>query len=150
MTRAANECPVLVAEDDPSIRALIASALRRRRLGLAIATNGEEALEHLKRQQWLVLVLDLMMPEVTGWDVVDWLAANRDRKPKTVIVVSATERRLLAQLDPTVVNAVIFKPFDILQLSAYVKASCELPHKDRRRSRLVTAAETLIGESGAS
>ena len=149
MTRATNECPVLLAEDDPSIRTLIASALRRRRLGMAMAANGEEALEHLKRQDWRVLVLDLMMPAVTGWDVIDWLAANRDRKPKTVIVVSATDRKLLAQLDPTVVNAVIFKPFDVLHLSAYVKASCELPHKDRRRSRLVEAAEHLIGESGA-
>ena len=137
----AKPCPVLIAEDDPSIRTLVASALRRRRLGLAVATNGQEALEQLQRQDWLVLVLDLMMPAVTGWDVINWLAANRDRKPKTVIVVSATDRRLLAQLDPTVVNAVIFKPFDVLQLSAYVKASCELPHKDRRRSRLVKAAE---------
>lgn len=78
-----------------------------------------------------------MMPEVTGWDVIAWLAANPHRKPKTVIVVSATDRELLQDLDPTVVNAVIFKPFDLTQLSAYVKASCELPHYDRRRSRIV-------------
>jgi CheY-like chemotaxis protein len=135
-----NQCPVLVAEDDPSIRSLIASALRRRRLRLMTASNGAEALEHLEAQEWLVLVLDLMMPEVTGWDVIAWLAEHRDRKPQTVIVVSATERAHLDQLDPTVVNAVIFKPFDIMQLSAYVKASCDLRHADRRRSRMV--AET--------
>src|SRR5947209_7424491 len=80
------------------------------------------------------LILDLMMPTLTGWEVIDWLAAHRERKPGTVIVVSATERELLRQLDPTVVNAVIFKPFDIHQLGAYVKASCELPHHDRRQS----------------
>ncbi len=133
------ECPVLVAEDDPSIRALISTALRRRRVRLATAADGEEALRHLRQQRWLVLVLDLMMPSVTGWDVIAWLAAHRDRKPRTVIVVSATERKLLEQLDPTVVNAVIFKPFDVVQLSAYVKASCELHHTDRRRSRIVAA-----------
>jgi CheY-like chemotaxis protein len=139
-TAAIRDCPVLVAEDDPSIRALIASALRRRRLRLATAENGAEALQHLQNQEWLVLVLDLMMPDVTGWEVIAWLAAHPEKKPKTVIVVSATDRALLEAVNPAVVNAVIFKPFDVLQLSAYVKASCELPHRDRRRSRIVTAA----------
>ena len=41
MTQGSNDCPVLVAEDDPSIRALIASALRRRMLNLATVTNGD-------------------------------------------------------------------------------------------------------------
>src|SRR5687768_7327295 len=136
-TSAAQHCPVLVAEDDPSIRNLIASALRRRRLQLVTAADGAEALQHLESRDWLVLVLDLMMPSVTGWDVIAWLAKHPERKPKTVIVVSAIDRTLLRDIDPTVVNAVIFKPFDVLQLSAYVKASCELPHRDRRHSRIV-------------
>ena len=134
---AAEPCAVLVAEDDPSIRALMASAFRRRKVQMAMAANGIEALEQLQSQEWLVLVLDLMMPEVNGWDVISWLAANPERKPRTVIVVSAADRELLQDLDTSVVNAVIFKPFDIMQLSAYVKASCELPHPDRRRSRIV-------------
>lgn len=141
MAGIASKCPVLVVEDDPSIRSLIASALRRRRLRLMTASNGAEALEHLQNQEWLVLVLDLMMPVVTGWEVIGWLAEHPARRPKTVIVVSATERSHLAQLDPSVVNAVIFKPFDIMQLSAYVKASCDLQHDDRRRSRVVAATE---------
>lgn len=135
----ANPYPVLVAEDDPSIRALIASAFRRRRMDPTLAANGEEALQCLKSRDWLVLVLDLMMPVVTGWEVIRWLAKHRDRKPQTVIVVSATDRTTLQELDPTVVNAVLFKPFDVMQLSAYVKASCELHHRDRRRSRIISA-----------
>ena len=141
MLSAANRCDVLIAEDDPAIRALLVTALRRRRLHSTTAANGVEALQHLKDQDWLVLVLDLMMPNVTGWDVIAWLAANTDRKPKTVIVVSAIDRELLKQLDPSVVNAVIFKPFDPMQLSAYVKASCDLSHRDRRRTRVVGAMD---------
>lgn len=128
-------CPVLVTEDDPAIRKLIATVLRRRRIGTATAENGEEALRLLAERDWLVLVLDLMMPAVTGWEVIAWLAEHRDRKPNTVIVVSAADREMFRDLDPTVVNAVIFKPFDVVQLSAYVKASCDLMHRDRRRSR---------------
>lgn len=112
-------------------------ALRRRRLNTRTASDGSEALELLARQEWGVLVLDLMMPKVSGWEVVEWLAANPEKKPKTVIVVSAADREMLRRLDPTVVNAVIFKPFDIFQLTAYVKASCELHHGDRRSARTV-------------
>lgn len=139
MLSAPSGCQVLIAEDDPAIRALLVTALRRRRLRSATAANGDEALEHLKNQNWLVLVLDLMMPDVTGWDVIAWLAAHPDSKPNTVIVVSATDRALLQELDSSVVNAVIFKPFDPMQLAAYVKASCDLAHDDRRRTRIVEA-----------
>ena len=132
------DCHVLVTEDDPAIRNLLALALRRRKLKLATAKDGKEALQLLQQHRWLVLVLDLNLPSVTGWEVIAWLAEHRDRKPNTVIVVTATERSLLADLDPTVVNAVIFKPFDIVQLAAYVKASCELEHRDRRKSRVVS------------
>jgi CheY-like chemotaxis protein len=133
----ARPCSVLIAEDDPSIRVLLSTALRRSRVNFATASDGREAQRMLERQRWMVLILDLMMPTMTGWEVITWLAAHREHKPGTVIVVSATERQLLRELDPTVVNAVIFKPFDILQLGAYVKASCALTHGDRRHSRMV-------------
>lgn len=133
--------PVLIAEDDATIRNLLVSALDRRGFQLATAANGREALQHLERQEWGVLILDLMMPMMTGWDVIRWLAVHPERKPRTVIVVSATDRAALHDLDPTVVNAVIFKPFDVVQLSAYVNASCELSHADRRRSRVVGGTE---------
>ena len=45
----------------------------------------------LEENEWLVLILDLMMPAVSGWDVIAWLAAHRERKPNTVIVVTAVE-----------------------------------------------------------
>jgi DNA-binding response OmpR family regulator len=133
----AKPCSVLIAEDDPSIRALLSTALRRQRVNFSTVADGRQAVRMLERERWMVLILDLMMPTMTGWEVVAWLAAHREHKPGTVIVVSATERELLRELDPTVVNAIIFKPFDILQLGAYVKASCALSHDDRRQSRMI-------------
>ncbi len=131
------KCPVLITEDDPALRKLLATAIRRRRLDVETATNGQEALSLLADREWLVLVLDLMMPTVSGWDVIAWLADHRDRKPHSVIVVSAVDREMFQRLDPTVVNAIIFKPFDVFHLASYVKTACELHHQDRRRSRLV-------------
>lgn len=139
MTRAtpANQCPVLITEDDPALRNLLAAAIRRRRMRLETAANGQEALVLLAEREWLVLVLDLMMPAVSGWDVIAWLSEHPDRRPGTVIVVSAVDREMLQKLDPSVVNAIIFKPFDVFHLATYVKTACDLHHRDRRRRRLV-------------
>ena len=143
MTPERGGCQVLLAEDDPAIRALVGSALKRRKLQVEAVPNGQEALKRLGTGNYLVLILDLMMPDVNGWEVISWLASHADHRPKTVIVVSATDRALLNNVDPTVVNAIIFKPFDILQLAAYVKASCELPHQDRRHTRIVSDPVSL-------
>lgn len=128
---------VLVTEDDPAIRRLLAMTLRRRRLDVELAQDGTEALDALQRQQWDVMVTDLMMPRVNGWDVLRWLAEHPEHRPSSVIVVSAAGRDVLRDLDPTIVNAIIFKPFDVLQLGAYVKNAAERYAGDRRRLRPV-------------
>jgi CheY-like chemotaxis protein len=130
---------VLVAEDDPPLRKLLATMLRRQGLEVTTTVHGGEALAELERSRWDVLLLDLMMPTMSGWDVIAWLAEHPDRKPRSVIVVSAAARAILQELDPTVVNAIIFKPFDVLQLGAYVKAACTLPVADRRKTRAINA-----------
>jgi two-component system chemotaxis response regulator CheY len=126
---------VLVAEDDAAIRRLLATTLRRRRLEVELAEDGAQARQALERERWDVLVMDLMMPHVNGWDLVRWLAAHPECKPGSVIVVSAADRDALRELDPGVVNAIIFKPFDVVQLGTYVKNAAQRNGQDRRRVR---------------
>lgn len=128
---------VLVAEDDPAIRRLLGMTLRRRRMEVYLASDGEEAIDALERERWDAVVTDLMMPKVNGWQVVGWLAEHPEHRPASVIVVSATNREALRDLDPTVVNAIFFKPFDVLQLGAYVKHATQQDGGDRRRARVV-------------
>jgi DNA-binding response OmpR family regulator len=128
---------VLVAEDDPSLQRLLLVALRRRRCDVDVAGDGAEAIRLLQKHRWSVLVLDLMMPTLSGWDVIQWLAAHRQLVPRTVLVVSAADRSVLKDLDPSVVNGIFFKPYDVFQLTSYVKASVDLARPDRRHARLV-------------
>ncbi|HEX7151684.1 MAG TPA: response regulator [Thermoanaerobaculia bacterium] len=128
---------VLVAEDDPAIRRLLAATLRRRRLDVQLTEDGQQALEALQRERWDVIVMDLMMPVVNGWEVVRWLSAHPEQRPASVIVVSAADREALRELDPTVVNAIVFKPFDVMQLGAYVKSAAQQGQHDRRHARVV-------------
>lgn len=126
---------VLVAEDEAAIRRLLGTTLRRRRLDVELAEDGLAALRALERARWDVLVTDLMMPGFNGWDLLRWLRDHPERRPASVIVVSAADREMLRDLDPAVVNAIFFKPFDVLQLGAYVKNVAQRGGRDRRRAR---------------
>ena len=129
---------VLVVEDDGSLRKLLALTLKREKLTVTTVNDGAEAIEALKRQHFRVVVLDLMMPRVSGWDVIDWLKEHPSKVPRTVIVVTAADRNVFAELDPEIVNAIIVKPFDTYQLAGYVRRCCDAPiERDRRSKRLV-------------
>ena len=132
------KCPrVLVTEDDPAIRRLLLTTLRRRRLEVGEAEDGMEALQKLEHERWDVLVLDLMMPRMNGWELLRWLRAHPESCPASVIVVSAADREALSKLDPSVVNAIVFKPFDVMQLGAYVRGAALHGGRDRRHGRTV-------------
>jgi CheY-like chemotaxis protein len=131
---------VLVVEDDSAIRRLLAVTFKHEGLHVTTARDGIEAIEALTRQRFRVLILDLMMPRMTGWDVIEWLKERRGEKPQSVIVVSATNRDVIRELEPEVVNAIVFKPFDVNELAGYVKACCGPADEDRRSKRMVGAA----------
>ena len=57
---------VLIAEDDPPLRKLLATMLRRQGLDVTTTAHGGEALAELERIRWDVLLLDLMMPTMSG------------------------------------------------------------------------------------
>ncbi|MEO8380661.1 MAG: response regulator [Acidobacteriota bacterium] len=128
---------VLVAEDDPNIRRLVITMLRRSGLTVDAARDGEEAKELMSMTRYRVLVTDLNMPRMSGWDLIAWLRRQPDRCPASVIVISACERGSLKKLDPDVVKAVLVKPFDAFALAAYVRSAAERSAPDRRRGRLV-------------
>lgn len=134
-----NGAEVLVVEDDAAIRRLLAVTFKHEGLHVTTAKDGVEAVEALKTHHYRVLILDLMMPRMTGWEVIDWLKEARDQKPQSVIVVSATNRDVITQLEPEVVNAIVFKPFDVNELAGYVKACCGPANDDRRSKRMVGA-----------
>lgn len=126
---------VLVAEDDASIRKLLATTLRRRRFDVYLANDGAEALTLLQQETWDVVLLDLMMPHVNGWELVRWVQKHPERRPRSLVVMSAAGPDVLRDLDPTIVNAIFFKPFDLTQLAGYVTGAARLDGRDRRRKR---------------
>ena len=119
---------VLVVDDDPSIRKMVIAALKRDALGytFAEAGNGRDALDVMRDQLPDVVVLDLMMPLVSGWDVLRERAGDEDLRKIPVIVVSANRDPELALAMQGGICAFLPKPFDIGALRALVR-SCVTP-----------------------
>jgi CheY-like chemotaxis protein len=117
---------VLVVDDDANIRRMIVAALRREGYDFVEAPNGKEALDLMRDDRPDVVVLDLMMPILSGWDVLQ--AREQDPALLTipVIVVSANRDPELASAVDKGICAFLPKPFDIGALSALVR-SCLVP-----------------------
>ncbi len=112
---------VLVVDDDPNIRRMIVAALRREGYAFSEAHNGVEALDIMRQKRPDVVVLDLMMPVLSGWDVLRERETDPDLKDIPVIVVSANREPELATAIDKGICAFLPKPFDIRALSALVR-----------------------------
>ena len=124
---------VLVVDDEPAIRALVAKIVERAGHPVDTARDGAEAIEKLEAGDYAVVVLDLMMPNVDGYGLIRHLKARGGNQP-AIIVVSAGDSAALRQLDGAMVHSIIRKPFDIDVLgdliAAAAKASGEAAAED--------------------
>ncbi|HEX2123924.1 MAG TPA: response regulator [Thermoanaerobaculia bacterium] len=117
---------VLVVDDDPNIRGLIVAALKRDGYTFLEAPNGREALDLMRNEHPDVVVLDLMMPILSGWDVLRERSAEPELQRIPVILVSANRDPEVATAVSQGICAFLPKPFDIGALSALVR-SCISP-----------------------
>ena len=101
---------ILVIEDDDPIRALLVTVFHRRGFLVESARDGVEALEKLGSGQYALLVLDLMMPRMNGYELLAELRTMGSSPPLVLILTAGTEPRTF---DPSLVVGTVQKPFDI-------------------------------------
>src|SRR5690349_6404016 len=80
---------IVVADDDPDIRRLIVFTLRRRGYDVQEAARGDTALDMVRAQKPNLVVLDVMMPGLTGIEVAEALKADAETAPIPIIILSA-------------------------------------------------------------
>jgi len=119
---------VLIADDDPGIRCLLVTFLRRQ--GFRLLEGGQRkrgACGHACGKADAV-VMDLMMPQVSGWDVLRERAADPLLQRIPIVVVTANPSpKVTADLLDHDVYAVLGKPFDLDDLLTAVTACLEQP-----------------------
>jgi len=115
-----NEKRILIVDDDDSIRGLLCTILSRRGFTVDTARNGIEALARLRSCNYAAMLLDLMMPMKSGYDVLDELKKSEAAQRPIVFVLTAGGA--IRDLDPEVVAGSIRKPFDVEVLTDMVTA----------------------------
>ena len=120
---------ILVVDDEPAIVDAVAYALRREGFDVETAGDGREALEAARSAPYDVLVLDLMLPGMSGLDVCRSLRAESD-----VPIVMLTARD--AEIDRVVglelgADDYVTKPFSVVELVSRVRAILRRRDLDR-------------------
>lgn len=111
--------PVLVVEDDAMLRELIAMILADEGLATDVAANGREALDHVQSDPPSLILLDMSMPVMDGWQFCRELDRRGGRRPRIIVVTAATDPARRA--DEVHADGWLAKPFDCDALLALVR-----------------------------
>jgi len=112
VSEAASPGPILVVDDDDTIRETVAEALVLDGFKVATARNGAEALALVRERRPSGIVLDLMMPIMTGWQFLERCRASHLCSGVPVVVMSAYSK-LPEEAARLGVKGCIAKPFDL-------------------------------------
>jgi CheY-like chemotaxis protein len=120
--RAPRNAPtVLVVDDDPEIVSLVSLRLGKRGYHVVTATDGNAALETARRERPALIVLDVMMPGKTGWEVARALRLDPVTEKIKIVMLTAIGEQVNAMTSPIYgADAHIDKPFDFTYLESTV------------------------------
>jgi CheY-like chemotaxis protein len=133
---------VLIVDDNRSVRHLLVTALRQKPLIVDEAADGREALDLLREHSYAVVLLDILMPQLDGFGVLEAIASSEASAP-VVLVVSGADRSVLDRLDARRIHGIVRKPFDAVEIANVVEACAEI----RGKSAFETMALTMISSA---
>jgi DNA-binding response OmpR family regulator len=112
---------VLIVDDNPDIVALLRANLRMAGFETVEALDGEVALRRVDQERPDVILLDLMMPVLDGWGVLEALKDRRDRPP-VVVVTAAESPANVDRAQRLGVSGYVTKPFNLVSLIDLVRS----------------------------
>jgi adenylate cyclase len=136
---------VLVVDDNEMNRDMLSRRLKRQEYEVLMAEDGEKALEMIEQNQFDLVLLDIMMPKLSGYDVLERLKKDDRTRDLPVIMISAVD-----DLDSVVrciemgAEDYLFKPFNPVLLKARVSAS--LDKANLRRNSANAAATAYLSD----
>ena len=125
MSKTHSKLRVLVADDHTAVRLGIRSALETRyALDCTEASDARAALEHAAARQFDLILLDIHLPDLNGWDVFSQLRGEETTRNIPVIVISAdATARQIQQFMAAGARDYLTKPLDVTKFSRVIEES---------------------------
>ena len=138
------EARILIVEDEDAIMEIVSQALRRHGYETASASDGDAALEKVFSLRPDLVILDLMLPKMDGWEVCRRMRAEpeTERIPILMLTARRDERDVVEGLELGA-DDYMKKPFSLAELTARVKALLRRTG-ERRESRIVENGDLRI------
>lgn len=111
--------PILVIEDDQAMRRMLETVLLDEGYTVMLARNGKEGLEMVARQRPALVLLDLMMPVMDGWQFLEAIKLLPDYADLPILLLSAS-RQIVNTARDNPVKGFISKPFELAKLLASI------------------------------
>lgn len=118
---------ILIAEDHPSLGRSLATGLREEGYAVDLATTGPEALHQARGVDYDCVVLDIMLPEMDGWDILDALRREGRRTPVLCLTARDSTEDRVRGLDLGADDYLV-KPFAFEELLARIRAVIRRAH----------------------
>ena len=113
---------ILIADDEPNILISLEFLMKREGYQVALARDGQEALDAIARDRPDLVLLDVMMPRKTGFDVCQALRADESNRDVIVVMLTAKGRDTdLAKGMALGADAYLTKPFSTKELVQTVR-----------------------------
>lgn len=113
--------PVLVVEDEPEMRFLLAENLEYEKLDVVLASTGEEALAAVASRPFALIILDVMLPGMSGFAVCREIRSRGVQTPIIMLTARSAESDRVVGLDLGA-DDYVSKPFGVRELLARVRA----------------------------
>ena len=151
---------LLVVDDDPHIRDAFARRLTQRGYQVEVAADGRQALQRAASEHFDLVLLDQMMPGMSGVDVLRLLRATLSQSELPVIMLTGIgESQLLVESLTQGANDYVVKPADLLAITARIQAQIERSRSEQlargtdaltglyNRARFLEAVHSRLGEA---
>ena len=114
---------ILVADDDPDILSIVSMSLETQGYTVHKATNGREAVDLARQHHPDLILMDMMMPVVSGYEAVGELKA--DAATKDIVIVGLSAKAMATDMERATdvgIDGYITKPFRIAQVLSVVES----------------------------
>jgi two-component system, sensor histidine kinase and response regulator len=135
---------ILVVDDTPDNLFLVQAILEEEGYQIEIVNNGREALEKIEQNPPDLLLLDVMMPGMDGFEVTRRIRQNEKLPFMPILLITAYDQPSVAQGLDTGADDFIRKPVDVDELMARVRSLLNLKHSVDERDQIAQQREDFV------